>query len=365
MKKLSIISSLAVAAALQVPVAQAAIVWSTGVDTTSTTTNEMRSVDVSDQLGNNSVYVGYIQTTGGNRDVRQFDTTSGPPPVFPLLNSKTTNLPGSGNDQPKAIASDLLGNVVIGNRVSGGTSAKLTVHNSTLTTATDYINATDIPINQFGGLAIQKVGGNSYLYASRETNGEIRRYNLTYTGNAITGISLDTAFGTSGIYTVPGAVAGTELRGLAVEADGTIYVASRAGNKVYRIANDLSGATTATVTAAEDIAEYAGHLYVTNYNGTASQIDVLSADTLALDSTIVLTTLDGNPYSRGTTSGFAGIDVDSAGRLFMVDEHYNVAGTTSDRLLVSSPIPEPASLGALALSGLLLARRPRKARETV
>src|SRR5687768_14693737 len=44
----------------------ATLTWSTAVNQTSSTTNQLRAVALADQPGNDSVYLGYIQTTAAN-----------------------------------------------------------------------------------------------------------------------------------------------------------------------------------------------------------------------------------------------------------------------------------------------------------
>src|SRR4051812_39317971 len=70
------------------------LTWSTAYNQTSSTTNQLRAVSVADQPSNNSVYVGFIQTTGANnRRVNRYDTSS----PYAQLNQK---LSGS-SEQPK------------------------------------------------------------------------------------------------------------------------------------------------------------------------------------------------------------------------------------------------------------------------
>ena len=333
--------------ALLAPSVDAAVAWSTAYDQTSATTNQLRAIAVAKEAANDSIYAGFIQTTGGFRDVHRFSTNS----PYTLLNSRDGA--GGSNDQPKAIATDDAGNVFVGNRISGGTTAKITSHNATLGAGAD----TGVDPDQFGGLATVTIGGQYFLYASREANKEIRRY--TYNPATPGTISLDGTFGTGGIFTMATPVSGI-LRGLEVAPDGTIYVASRDDGKIYRISADLTTEISAAVPRAMDVDLYNGEAYVTSYNGTSSLIRVLNAQTLVPREDLTITMLDANPYSRGALEGFGGIDIDATGRIWLGDESYQASGTVKDRLLVSSAaVPEPAS-ATLLLGGtvcLLLRRR--------
>jgi hypothetical protein len=334
--------------ALLSPSVKAAISWATAYDQTSSTTNQLRAIAVAKQAGNDSIYGGFIQTTGGFRDVHRFSTNS----PYTLLNSRD-GAAGS-NDQPKAIATDDAGNVFVGNRISGGNLAKITAHNASLGAGAD----TSVDPDQFGGLATVTIAGQYYLYASREASKEIRRY--TYNPATPGTIALDGSFGAGGIFTMSTPVSGI-LRGLEVTPDGTIHVASRDDGKIYRISADLTTELSAAVPRAMDVDVYNGEIYVSSYNGTSSLIRVLNAQTLVPREDLTITTLDANPYSRGALEGFSGIDIDSTGRIWLGDQSYQASGTVKDRLLVSSAaVPEPAAALSVVASVCVLLRRRRR-----
>ena len=314
--------------------------WTTAIDQASSTTNQLRAVAVADQAGNDSVYIGFIQTTGGNRRVYRHDSDS----PYGLLN---THL--SGNDQPKAIATDDRGNVFVANRGSSTTSSVIQSFSATL--GANSTTSATAPV--IGGLAIQKSGGAYYAYATYEANGRIERYNVTAPG----AMTLDTSFGTAGVYTIPGA---SDLRGIEVGADGSLFVASRGDAKVYKVSADLSSVSSAAVPRAMDVALYGGNVYATSYNGSSSLIRTLSQSSLSFVEDIAISTLDGNPYSRGSSEGWSGIDIGASGRIWLADQSYGNVGGVQDRLLVSSSlIPEPTSLAMAGLSclGFIVVRR--------
>jgi hypothetical protein len=332
----------------------ATLTWSTAVNQTSTTTNQLRAVSVADQAGNDSVYVGYIQTTGANnRRVNQHSTTA----PYSLLNQHLS----SASEQPKGIATDDRGNVFISYRNSGDTSSFLRSHSSSLVTILD--TSTNVsPVA--GGVGVQKSGLNYYAYVTYETSGgRVERYDVTDPMN----ITLDPTFGTGGVFFIPGA---NSLRGIEIGADGSLYVASRddsnlpnpAAGRVYKVSSDLSTTSFVQLTRAMDVALLGGNVYATSYNGTNSLIRVLSATDLTTVEDITIAILDGNPYTRDNNEGWSGIDIDSSGRIWLGDQRYDNVGGTQDRLLVSSSlVPEPASafLALVAVGVCTLARRRR------
>jgi hypothetical protein len=319
----------------------AALTWSTAVNTTSTTTNQLRGVEVAEQAGNNSVYYSYIQTTGGNRQVSRINDSS------PYSNLNTL---GSLADQPKAVTTDDRGNVFIAFRNSGNTSSYIQSRTATFGSSSNSAGTTPV----IGGLTAYSAGSNYYALAGFEAGGLIQRYDVTNAGAMV----LDTSFGTLGSFNISGA---TDIRGVEVDAAGNIFAASRGDGKLYRVSADLSTVTSVSLTRAMDVALYGGNAYVTSYNGTSSLIKVYDATTLALIDTITISTLDANPYSRGSNEGWGGIDIDSSGRIWLADQHYGSTGGTQDRLLVSSAVPEPTGIALLGLgAGALLLRRRRK-----
>lgn len=320
----------------------ATLTWSTVVSTASGTTNQLRAVAVSDQPGNDSVYLGYIQTSL-NRRVDRHDSNS----PYSVLNTHA-----SAGDQPKGIATDDRGNVFIANRGSTTTSSRIQSFSSTL----GPISTTTATTPVIGGLAIQKVGATYYAYTVYESGGLVQRYDVTNPA----AMTLDATFGTGGSYNIPG---GNNLRGIEIGADGTLYIAARTEGQVWKVSSDLSTVNAFTLNRAMDVALYGGKIYATSYDGASSFIRVVDAASMAFVEDIAITTLDGNPYSRGASEGWSGIDIDADGNIWLADQHYGSAGGTQDRLLrgVTLAIPEPASAGLVAAAalGVVASRRRR------
>jgi hypothetical protein len=319
----------------------ATLTWTSAVDTTSSTVNSLRSVDLAND--GSSVYIGYIQTSG-NREIERHDSN---------IPYALQNVTVSGGNQPKGIATDDRGNVFVAHRGSGTTSSVIQAYSSTLTPGSTTAATTPV----IGGLAIQKSGSNYYAYTVYESGGLIQRYDVTNTG----AMTLDATFGTAGSYNIPGA---TDLRGVEVGSDGSLYVASRGDGKVYKVSSDLSTVTSANLNLAMDVAIFGGNVYATSYNGAGSFIRSFALSDLSTVEDIFITTLDGNPYSRGGNgTGWSGIDIGSDGRIWLVDQLYQTSGTARDRLIVGTAlqaVPEPATLvlaGLALLSFVGLARR--------
>lgn len=321
--------------------ALAVLTWTTAVNKAGTTTNQMRSLALS-QDGSNSVYVGYIQTSG-TRDVHRHDWN----PAYTLLNQRN-DLATYGTQQPKAIATDDRGNVFIGNRNSGTNTSNISAHSSALV----FSNSVGVGSPVLGGMTVVKSGASYYAYASFEGLGLVQRYNVTNPA----AITIDATFGVAGSFNIPGGTA--NLRGIEVDSAGNIFVASRDDNKIYKVSADLSTTTSVALTRAMDVAMFGGNIYATSYTGTTSKISVFDSNLTFIED-ISISTLDGNPYSRGASEGWSGIDIGADGRIWLVDQHYGSTGGTQDRLLVSSPIPAPGVMSLLALGGMIAARRRR------
>ncbi|QYK52739.1 MAG: PEP-CTERM sorting domain-containing protein [Fimbriimonadaceae bacterium] len=330
--------SLVIVAFAAISVQAHALSWTTVLQTNSSTTSSLRSVALAQDGA--SVYAGYIQNSA--RDVHRFDTTS-----LAMIDSRD-GAAGSSL-QPKAIATDDRGNVFVLNRNTGTNISSIYVHNANLSDVSNM----NIGGVQVGGAWVNKVGNDYLLYVSREAGGAIERYNVNNTG----AMTLDTTFGTGGTLTVSG---GGALRDLQVAADGTIFVADRDNNKVFRIDGTTNAQTNVTLTRAMGVALYGGKMYATSYNGLNSKISVFDQTTLSFVEDLGVDTLDGNAYVRGGNGeGWAFIDIGTDGRIWMADQLF---ASNQDRFIVSEAqaVPEPATLTVLGAAALAAFARKRR-----
>jgi hypothetical protein len=228
---------------------------------------------------------------------------------------------------------------------------------------------------QLGGIAVEDDSGTYYAYVTANKGSDvIARYNVTNPANPV----LDTSWANDGVLDVAHAFGlstsngNVALNGLAIGSDGTLYVAASAinpnvnyGDSLLKIsANGSSLLENVAVTGAMGVALYGDNVYVTEYNGGASSIDVLNESNLSMNSIATLYVDSGlsavnlGTNAPGSDSGFAGIAINATGQLFVTDE---VFGTSSDydQVLVSSAVPEPASVNLLAVGSLALLRRRR------
>lgn len=364
-------SILAAAVACVASSAHAAVTWTQVYGQTSTTTRSLRGMALSSD--GTSAYGTYIQGSSTSGVSRY--TLSGSPPAGTSAGffnvTSSSNGPSSDSHQAEAVTTDDRGIVYAASikDSTSGDNARVYVLNATLGTSTkfalpDIDSPGSVTGETIGGLDLYKSGSTYQLYVTRfaASSAYIERYVVGGTGAGDATLTPDTTFDGDGRYNLRSVVGTADnLRGIDVAADGTIFVASREDNTVYRIASDLSGVSSTSVTKAMDLATFGGNVYVTQYNGAASNIVELSQATLASTGNTFGAT--GTFPHTEATSGYAGIDIDSIGRMYLSDQFY--AGTSSnlsDRILVSSAVPEPTGVGAIALAGMaLLARRGRRA----
>ncbi|MGE0144954.1 MAG: hypothetical protein AB7I19_16900 [Planctomycetota bacterium] len=319
--------------------ATAQVNWSLLADhPASATTRSLRGIALDPTAPR--LYGGLIQgsSTAGTRRY----TLAGTPPVGTeagFFNVTTQPFASSASHQAEAVVVDDRGWVYVAS-IKDSTSAdnaRIYVCTEDFATST-MIALADIDFpgttgETIGGIDVRNDGGNYQLYVTRFRSASdapyVERYAIDGANVATATLNLDTTFNGTGRYTLPG---GSKLRGIDVAADGTMFVASRDTDRVWRIPASLSGETFATVTRAMDVALYGDYAYVTSYDGTNSAVVEFDAATLIATGRTFTAT---GTFPRATTEGYSGIDIDAAGRLYVCDQIY---ASNSDRILVSTPV---------------------------
>jgi hypothetical protein len=257
--------------------------------------------------------------------------------------------------QPKALATDDRGYVY------AGAGANINVYPADLASLSASISISGATAIE--GVTVAKMGGDYFLYASNRGTGKIARYNIDDINNPF----LDTSWANNGIYTLPT----TDLRGVVTtDSAGSLWVADRGGNKVYKIAADGLSYASTTVPQPLDIAIAGDYAYVSTQGGNSSTVEQLLVSDMSLNQS-----LSNSMVNTGYAShyGLGGITVLGA-RLYVTDEDsWRIDGPSGygdpltsygDRIFsIDIPIvPEPATIimVAGAVAGIAgFARRKR------
>jgi hypothetical protein len=333
-----------------------------------------------------SLYGGFIQgsTSGGIRKVNSsvlavggsdsavigngmgFGTSVNPNGNYPtnpyygtgVLATKQTGGGASAFNQPKGVATDDRGNVYATlNSGANGVNQPWAAYNSSLTVLGTFTSTAGVS-SQLSGLSLQKSGSDYYVYIARNNgSAQIERWNVT---NPVTS-TLDTTWGggTGKINLRSRADWNTaECNGLEVDGDGTLYVTGgltgSAGSKrdsVFKIpaaagvSGDLTTGSVATVNGAMDVAIFQSRLVVSQYLAGSSTVAVLNKSDLSLVSTLTTGITHSNTASD---SGYSGIAVSSAGKIYVVDQVY-APTSNSYTPPATSFNPSPQNFGSVSM----------------
>ncbi|QDU20543.1 beta strand repeat-containing protein [Urbifossiella limnaea] len=225
------------------------------------------------------------------------------------------------------------------------------IYSANLGTVPGNVVSSNTTASTLNGIDIVAIGGSYYAYVGWR-NGLIERWNVTNP----TIPTLDTSWGapaTPGKVNLKTIDADAYLNNLAVDADGTVFVAgglqstTSYGDALIKIpaagaaVGDLSGVTSANVSggangsggfAAMDVALFGGKAYVTQYLAANSTIGVFNTADLSSDGIITPpgATLAGpsglvSTYNSDAAldSGFSGIDISADGRIFLAEQLYS------------------------------------------
>ena len=243
------------------------------------------------------LYAGYNNSAEGGQ-VRKIDLEE--PDYTTAVVANVTGRRG------KAISVDDQGRVYLAEGAGGG----VYIYDADLATQQYYLPATACE-----GVAVTRQNGKLVLYATDRIDGTLTRWELTESGGAVIART-KTGLDGDGVIDVAGAV---DLRGLAVDSSGRIWMADAEGEKVFRVDADGANLISAAVPNPYAIAFRGEQALVTGgYSGVISVLD----PSLSLAETITppLAELKLNPeigYSHG--SSFSGIVVTDCG-LYLANE---------------------------------------------
>lgn len=206
-----------------------------------------------------TLYAGYLNTSTTTAEIRRIGL-SHTGTIAPFLN----RLIGYGG---KALAVDDAG------RVYAAGQERITVHAATLGPPIFTVDG----LVQCDGVAVTREAGALVLYSTDRTLGTLERRVLTETGTTgLSGATLD-GLGGSGQLTISPA---GSLRNVKVDPAGRIWIAAYAGNRVYRVAPDGTGLTSAVVQQPFDLGFDGPYVLITH--NLARDLTRIDAETLAI-----------------------------------------------------------------------------------
>lgn len=182
----------------------------------------------------------------------------------------------------------------------------------------------EIPTSDCEGVAVTREGGSLVLYSTERKTGILNRWILQKTGRKISDATLNGFADGTGQLTIQGA---RNLRGIALDRKGRIWIADFEGGKVFRV--DKNGSNLAFVEVQMPLAlSFDGEkCYVTQY--TKDEITIIDENlnpigTLSVPWAELELSATGNEH----TGGLAGIAVIPGGKGFYVA---NEGGQTANQ----------------------------------
>lgn len=210
----------------------------------------------------------------------------------------------------KAIATDSSGHVYISN------DFEILVYDAAL-----QQRLLIIPAGTCEGLATTREGKETVLYGTDREDVLIRRWVISENGSALTATAK--GFGGEGILKVPGAL---DLRGIAVDAKGRLWIADLKGNKVFKVDADGQNLNSIQVLTPIALAFENGRCFVTRYTDRA--ISVLDENLTVLGNlSVPWEELELSPFGNNRQGALSGI-VAIPGKALLVA---NEGGQTSNQ----------------------------------
>ena len=137
-----------------------------------------------------------------------------------------------------------------------------------------------ITMTKTEGLTVRREGAALVLYATERNNPDLYRWVLTESGGGITA-NTAAGLGGTGHILVTGA---SDLRGVAVDTSGRIWLAGASQGKVWRMNSDGTGLTSTSVSNPYYFGISGDQVFVTQWENR--KVAVLNADTMAVTHTI-------------------------------------------------------------------------------
>jgi hypothetical protein len=268
----------------------------------------------------NFLYAGYIQSFNHGTD----------------LDSKNSRLTNSGEvrkidlrvadfedatkavlpyRQPKALAVDDQGHVYLADGKS------IDVYNADLESL-----ILSIPMDNCNGVAATREGGDTVLYATERSKGELHRFLIDTRFLSGGSKATPAGLGGNGVIAIQGA---RSLRGVAVDGKGRIWMADEEADKVFRVDADGSNPVSADVKKAMMIAFYDDTALVTR--GTDLEIALVTPDMVVAGTlSVPWEELELAPYGNNRDGSLSGIAVIPGGKgFYVVNEHGQTANQKS------------------------------------
>ncbi len=250
------------------------------------------------------LYLGY-NNPANKRVVRKIDLSVADPAQNHQAVVKQLLLP-SGGAPAKSIATDDKGRVYL------ALATKISIYDADLNVLLHTITG----FTACEGVAVARESGTLAVYASDRTAKTLKRFVLTEgAGNAVSA-STKAGLDGDGEVVIAGAIG---LRGLAVQSNGTIWLADIGAAKVFRANPNGSLQGNTSLTNGMDVAidESKGEVYVTQNTTRAVKVLNLADGTVNRTLTPPFTTLQ---LAQAANSALAGIDVIPGRLIYIANE---------------------------------------------
>jgi len=320
-------------------------------------------------------------------EVRRIDLTTGLTAFDELGNVTPFDRQADGL-RGKAIATDDQGRVYLAEGSRSGAVPEIVVLNSELDTGSPLFTIDGLTKPE--GIALTRESGQLVMYTSDRDNDTLTKWNVTEDGAGISDIQPDPTFGAGGTLAL-GVGGSSDLRNVAIDGDGYVWVAGHGSDRLYRVSPDGTTIDMASVENPFDL-DFNGEQVVltTHTDRVVKLFNMADFESDSLDSATDVVPPwmelqldeDGNfpdipdPADMGALSGIVVIPgvgffvTNESGQTAMQMSIYGGGDPNNDDndpILFAALIPEPSAfvLGGLALLGFLFYAGRRRASSDV